>query len=63
MEALKELENRKYVARTTWKDDSKCLMYVPGFTSIIMMSPKPTPNIQNWLPLIVDFEADDWELV
>lgn len=67
LEGLKHLHDRKYLARAAWKEAGKdkvrSLAIIPGFSSIMMFNPEPTPNVGNWLPLIADFEADDWELV
>jgi len=58
-EALDSLKNGKYVKRTNWDDGYCCLM--PDQAYIWRILTKPNANVGNFLPLLADLTANDWE--
>jgi hypothetical protein len=62
-EALALLEKGEFVTRPCWKEEGKYICHMPGMASIWMISHRPNPNAGNWLPLVADYQAQDWELV
>lgn len=62
-DALKALLDGKYVMRNAWKQTGEYVILLPGMQYIWKILTKPNSNAGNWLPLIVDLMADDWEVV
>jgi len=62
-DALKALLAGKYVARTSWDNTGEYIVLMPGMQYIWKILIQPNPNAGNWLPLVADFEADDWKVV
>lgn len=61
MEALQQLQFRKFVKRPGWTDGYICFM--PEMKSLWKIIIVPQPNAGNWMPLVEDFLAQDWEIV
>lgn len=59
--AINALMEGKYVARTTWTDGSY-LVFLPGMQSVFKVIVQPTVNVGNYLFLVADFKADDWQV-
>jgi hypothetical protein len=51
----------KYVARSAWKDGSY-LVFLPGMVSVFKVVVQPAVNVGNYLWLMADFLADDWQV-
>ena len=63
-EVVEELKAGKYCARDAWNSTGMYLVIIPGVVSILQTTLTPQGiNVSNWLPLVVDFEADDWKEV
>lgn len=60
-EALAQLQLGKYVKRSSWEDGYCALM--PSMNSIWRILIVPNPNAGNYLPLLADLLADDWEVL
>lgn len=58
-DAIKALNDGKYVTRTGWNDGSY-LVLLPSMPYIWKVATVPNPAAGNWLPLNVDLLADDW---
>jgi hypothetical protein len=57
--ALNVMRNGKQVKRTGWTDGYCCLM--PDMASIWRILTAPQVQTGNYLPLVDDLLADDWE--
>ena len=62
-EALEQLEKGEFIARPSWEEEGKYIVHMPGMASLWMITQRPNPNAGNWLPLVQDFLADDFEIV
>ena len=63
LDALKALQEGKYVARAEWKDAGKYLVFMPGMMAVWQILTQPNPNAGNYLFLMDDFLASDWEVM
>jgi len=61
-EALKDLEQGKYVTRNGWNDGSY-LALLPAMQYVWRVVTLPNPAAGNWLPMISDLNADDWKVL
>lgn len=59
-EALETLKTGKYIRRSFW-DDGYCAL-MPDQNYIWRVLTKPQANVGNFLPLVADLLADDWEI-
>lgn len=59
-EALKDLQDGKYVTRNGWNDGSY-LALLPAMQFVWKVTTIPNPAAGNWLPTISDLNADDWK--
>lgn len=62
-EALEELAEGKYVQRPGWKMSGEYIVLMPGMQYIWKILTQPNPNAGNWMPLMADMLADDYEMV
>jgi hypothetical protein len=60
-EAVKLLNEGKYVTRHAWVKDGKYLALLPHMPSVWMVATIPNPAAGNWQPLVSDLNADDWD--
>jgi hypothetical protein len=59
-DVLVELKLGKFLRRKGWEDGYICLM--PDIAYIWRILTKPQVNAGNFLPLLADLLADDWEI-
>ncbi len=59
-EALDHLVKGELVTRAAWK--SEYLVFLPGMLYIWRVATVPNPAAGNWIPLVQDLLADDWEM-
>jgi len=62
-EALKHLVEGAYIQRTPWKATGEYVISLPGIPYIWKIITQPAPNAGNWLPMIADLMADDFEII
>lgn len=62
-EALKALTEGKFAARTEWECNGEYVVLLPGMPYLWKIMTQPNPNAGNWLPLLADLEANDWNVV
>jgi hypothetical protein len=62
-EMLKELEVGKAVVRKSWRHEEGYLKLMLGMKSVWKILLQPTVNAGNYLFLMEDFAADDWEVI
>lgn len=60
-DALDGLLAGKYVTRSAWTDGSY-LIFLPGMVSVFKVVVQPQQNVGNYLWLVTDFQADDWQI-
>ena len=60
-EALEHLKEGKYISRPTWNITGEYIVLMPGMPYIWKILTQPNPNAGNWLPLMDDLLATDWE--
>lgn len=64
-EALEKVQSGEYVKRSSWEDGY--VAHMPGMAYlwriIIPTATAPQANAGNYLPLLEDFLASDWQVV
>lgn len=61
VDALNELKAGKNVCRAVWGMDDGYLALMPGMSYVWKIVLKPNPNAGNYIFLLADLEADDWQ--
>ena len=62
-EALKHLVAGEYVQRDAWKESGEYVIALPGIPYAWKILTQPAPNAGNWLPLLADLMAEDYEVI
>lgn len=62
-EVMDNLLDGKCLARAGWASTGEYITLMPGMQTIWKILIQPNPNAGNWLPLVVDLLADDWQVM
>jgi hypothetical protein len=60
-EAIAQMQAGNYAQRAGWTDGYCAIM--PGMSYVMRFFHQPQVNVGNFLPLIADLLADDWQVV